>query len=93
MAVHEVLQPFRWYPDGCNVESLKVGDKRDFDSLADGLKKAKLIGDPEAAPEKEEPTKKETENGQSESGAEAKEAEQSQEEPKPRRGRPKSADK
>lgn len=39
-----VLKPFAWCADGFTRESLKVGDKRDFGSLADGLAADGYIG-------------------------------------------------
>src|SRR5690606_37535223 len=43
--MHKVLKTFPCSFDGIHSESLQVGDKRDFGSMAAGLKKAGLIGD------------------------------------------------
>lgn len=43
--MHKVLKAFPCAFDGVHSEDLQVGDERDFGSMADGLKRAGLIGD------------------------------------------------
>lgn len=43
--MHKVLKAFPCSFDGIRSENLQVGDKRDFGSMAEGLKKVGLIGD------------------------------------------------
>lgn len=43
--MHKVLKAFPCSFDGIGSVNLKVGDERDFGSMADGLKKAGLIGE------------------------------------------------
>ncbi|RWP31814.1 hypothetical protein [Mesorhizobium sp.] len=43
--MHKVLKAFPCSFDGIKAEGLKPGDEREFGSMAEGLKKAGLIGD------------------------------------------------
>lgn len=48
--MHKVLKAFPCSFDGTTIENLEVGDERDFGSIADGLRKAGYIGDPDGKP-------------------------------------------
>lgn len=49
--MHKVLKTFPCSFDGIKAELLDVGEEREFGSMAEGLKKAGLIGDLDAAPQ------------------------------------------
>lgn len=79
--LHRVKKPFPYAKNGIEAIMMKVGDEADFHECAPGLEKEGLIEAADSGKKIEQKT------------PEQEPAEQSQEEPKPRRGRPKSADK
>lgn len=48
--MHKVLKAFPCSFDGIRAEDLKPGDEREFGSMAEGLKRAGLIGEPDETP-------------------------------------------